>query len=651
MGVQERAAQLGIETSYIDVNGQRRDISEHALHSLLACIPEPSPHVLLPNPLISRGNASFRAQLADETHLPAHWKTETIHGGTIAEGTATAHELALPDVAPGIYLLRVTDTSGQSDVRPFIAAPERAFAGDFDREWLLAVQLYGLQSSRNWGIGDFTDLETLMVWAAQAGAAGIGLNPLHALFDDRASDCSPYSPNSRLFLNPLYIDVTRVAEFPAAFVSEHAADIGKARDAGFVDYPLVAKLKLAALRAAFESFSARTTLKRTTAFEEFRRERGPLLWRFACFEILRRKFTGPWWEWPEKWSSPDDAALNELRNGADAPDVRFIEFVQWCADEQLKSCRKSAADLKMKVGLYLDIAVGVKADGFDAWNEQTAISRRLSVGAPPDPLNTAGQDWGLAGFNATGLQAQSFAPFSDMLAASMRYAGAVRLDHVLGLNRLYLVPSGHGAGEGAYVQMPFASLLAVVAIESARHRCIAIGEDLGTVPEGFREQLSDWGLWSYRVMMFERAHDGSFFSIDYYPQNALVTFNTHDLATFAGWRSAHDIGVKLGMGFDPGEAHDSRAHAVHQLGEALYHAQAGDTDFFGVLNFLSRTRTRLLAVAIEDLLGLVDQPNIPGTIDEHPNWRRRLPQPLETWSQHIDMARLRAALSERHSAV
>jgi 4-alpha-glucanotransferase len=264
-------------------------------------------------------------------------------------------------------------------------------------------------------------------------------------------------------------------------------------------------------------------------------------------------------------------------------------------------------------------------------------------------LNTAGQDWGLAGFNATGLQAQSFVPFSDMLAASMRHAGAVRLDHVLGLNRLYLVPSGYGAGEGTYVQMPFASLLAVVALESARHQCIAIGEDLGTVPHGFREQLSDWGLWSYRVMMFERANDGSFYSIDNYPQNALVTFNTHDLSTFTGWRSAHDIGVKQAIGIDPGETHESRAHAVYQLEQALHHAQAGAADVFGVLNFLSRTRSRLLAIGIEDLLGVVDQPNVPGTIDQHPNWRRRLPQPLETWAEQIDTARLRTSLPDRMS--
>ncbi len=205
--------------------------------------------------------------------------------------------------------------------------------------------------------------------------------------------------------------------------------------------------------------------------------------------------------------------------------------------EQLRSCRDLAARLGMKVGLYLDVAVGVQSDGFDAWNEQAAISRHLAVGAPPDPLNTAGQNWGLAGFNAAGLEIQSFEPYREMLRASMRHAGAIRLDHVLGLKRLYLVPHGFAADNGVYVQMPFEALLAATAQESVAHRCVVIGEDLGTVPEGFREQMADWGIWSYQVMMFERDDQGSFRGIDHYAPNALVTFNTHDLSTYAGWRS------------------------------------------------------------------------------------------------------------------
>src|SRR5258708_33341341 len=212
----------------------------------------------------------------------------------------------------------------------------------------------------------------------------------------------------------------------------------------------------------------------------------------------------------------------------------------------------------MKVGLYLDVAVGVQADGFDAWNEQVAISRHLAVGAPPDALNTSGQNWGLAGFNAAGLEIKSFEPYRDMLRALMHYGGAIRFDHVLGLKRLYLVPKGFAADNGVYVQMPFEPLLAATALESVAHRCVVIGEDLGTVPEGFREQIADWGIWSYQVMMFERDDQGKFRGIEYYSPNALGTFNTHDLSTYAGWRSFSHPALKRSLGIGPGEMDDAR---------------------------------------------------------------------------------------------
>jgi 4-alpha-glucanotransferase len=304
----------------------------------------------------------------------------------------------------------------------------------------------------------------------------------------------------------------------------------------------------------------------------------------------------------------------------------------------------------MKVGLYLDVAVGVQSGGFDAWNEQVAISRNLAVGAPPDALNTAGQNWGLAGFNAAGLEIQSFEPYREVLRASMRYAGAIRLDHVLGLKRLYLVPHGFAADNGVYVQMPFEPLLAATAQESVAHRCVVIGEDLGTVPEGFREQMAEWGIWSYQVMMFERDDHGSFRGIDHYSANALVTFNTHDLSSYAGWRSFSDLKLKRSIGIDPGESDEARWHALTMLSNALRHHGIDRHDLFAVVGFLSRTRSRLLAIALEDLLSLIDQPNIPGTVDEHPNWRRRLPQAIDQIASAIDIPALKRATAERMRA-
>jgi 4-alpha-glucanotransferase len=234
-----------------------------------------------------------------------------------------------------------------------------------------------------------------------------------------------------------------------------------------------------------------------------------------------------------------------------------------------------------------------------------------------------------------------------MLRASMRHAGAIRLDHVLGLKRLYLVPHGFPARQGAYVQMPLEALFAAVALESAAQHCVVIGEDLGTVPEGFREQMADWGIWSYLVVMFERDDDGRFRSIDRYQPNALVTFNTHDLCTYAGWRSFGDLKVKRAIGLDPGESDDARWHALHMLDDVLHQYDILQNDLYSVAKFLARTKSRLMAISLEDLLGVVDQPNIPGTVDEHPNWRQRLPVAVEDIAKTIDVAALKQATHER----
>ena len=618
-----------------------------ALEIILNALPLRAPHRFLDRPVVLRPGRPARTEFRDGVTLPVRWK---IVAGlkVIARGEAGDRVIAWPvDLPVGSYRLHLTDASLLSEEVPFIVAPPKAFGGDFDRSWLLAVQLYGVRSSRNWGMGDFTDLEGLIELAAGLGASGVGLNPLHALFDDRPADCSPYSPNSRLFLNPLYIDVEKLAEFSPGAVADSSDAVARLRQSDIVDYVAVAELKWQALRHAFVAFKATPKAERQSAFVKFRAERGALLSRFACFEVLRHKFKAPWWEWPEEWQHPDDTQCAKLRAGPDAAEIDFVEFVQWAADQQLQSCRDRTAKLGMKVGLYLDVAVGVQSDGFDAWNEQVAISRHLAVGAPPDPLNTAGQNWGLAGFNAAGLEVRSFAPFRDMLAASMRHAGAIRLDHVLGLKRLYLVPHGFAARNGVYVQMPFEALLAVTAQESVAHRCVVIGEDLGTVPEGFREQMADWGIWSYLVMMFERDDRGSFQGVDHYAANALVTFNTHDLSTYAGWRCFSDLALKRSLGIDPGESDDARWHALAMLTDVLRHHAIDGHDLYAVVKFLAQTRSRLLAISLEDLLGVIDQPNIPGTVDEHPNWRRRLPVAIDEMAAAIDLAALKGATGER----
>ena len=616
---------------------------EAALRIILDALPAELPHRLLGQPVVIRFGQSARTRLGKAATFPARWK---IVAGlqVIAEGETQNGVIDWPaDLPIGSWRLHLTDAGSVFEELPLIVTPPRAFAGDFDRCWLLAVQLYGVRSARNWGIGDFTDLENLLELAAGLGADGIGLNPLHALFDDRPADCSPYSPNSRLFLNPLYIDVAKLAG-----VSLPRSDtVARLRRSDVVDYAAVAKLKWKALRSAFAAFTRGTSAENRQDFESYRAERGPLLTQFACFEMLRHKFNTAWWDWPDQWRQPNEAECAQMRAGSDGAEIEFIEFVQWTADRQLRACRDRAGRLGMKVGLYLDVAVGVQSGGFDAWNEQAAISRHLSVGAPPDALNTAGQNWGLAGFNAAGLKMQSFEPFREMLRASMRYAGAIRLDHVLGLKRLYLVPHGYAANNGVYVSMPFEALLAATAQESMSHRCVVIGEDLGTVPEGFREQMADWGIWSYQVMMFERDEAGAFRAVDHYSANALVTFNTHDLSTYAGWREFSDLKLKRSIGIDPGETDDARWHALTKLSDILRAHTIEGHDLYAVAGFLARTRSRLLTISLEDLLGLIDQPNIPGTVDEHPNWRRRLPQAIDEIAAAIDVAALKTAMHGR----
>ena len=650
MDLYTKAKNLGIQTEFLDGQGHRHVTDAEALKIILDALPVRKPYRFLKQTVVIRSGRPARTELSHAATFPLRWK---IVAGlkVIAVGETHDRVIGWPaDLPVGSYRLHLTDASSFTEEAPLIVASPRAFDGDFDRCWLLAVQLYGVRSTRNWGIGDFTDLAGLIELAGHLGADGVGLNPLHALFDDRPADCSPYSPNSRLFLNALYIDVEKLPEFQRGIFATSSKDIARLRASDTVDYIGVAELKWRALRLAFETFKAGANNARRQDFEKFRAERAPLLSRFACFEVLRHKFNKPWWEWPEEWRKPDDVKFARLRAGTDAAEIEFVEFVQWTADRQLQSCRDLAARRGMKVRLYLDVAVGVQADGFDAWNEQVAISRHLAVGAPPDSLNTSGQNWGLAGFNAAGLEIKSFEPYRDMLRASMRYAGAIRLDHVLGLKRLYLVPHGFAADNGAYVQMPFEALLAATALESVAHRCVVIGEDLGTVPEGFREQIADWGIWSYQVMMFERDDQGKFRDIDHYAPNALVTFNTHDLSTYAGWRSFSDLALKRSLGIDPGESDDARWHALALLTDVLRHHGIDRHDLNAVVGFLARTRSRLLAISLEDLLGVIDQPNIPGTVNEHPNWRQRLPLAIDEIASAIDVPALKTATAERTRA-
>ena len=582
----EQAARLGILTEYHDALGRRRVADPEAFARIVEALEAPSP---------PQGGAGLK-----------------------------------PAPAPPL---------GEAGLKP--APTQRCWQGAAPRrDWALAVQLYGVRSRRNWGHGDFTDLGGLIALAADLGAGGIGLNPLHALFD---AEPSPYAPNTRQFLNPRYIDVEAVPEFPGLRASGLEGEVAALRERDLVDYGGVVAAKEKALRLAYEAFRRSGRGERAREFESFRARRGAPLAQFACFETLRHRFGRPWSRWPAEWRAPSESSLARLRT-SEQEQVGYFEFVQWIAHQQLERCRALAAERRLPIGLYLDIAVGARADGYDAWSERDVILSTVDLGAPPDMLNTAGQKWGIAGINPMGLEAGGFGLYRRVLQAAMRYAGAVRLDHVMGLERQFLVPNGMPADRGLYVRSPFAALLAVTAQESVAGRSIVIGEDLGTVPENFRETVAAWGIWSYLVMIFERGEHGAFKPAEDYRENALATFSTHDLPTFAGWRSSADLAVKRALGIDPGETDSERAAAIAAFDRALAVRRLSGSDFLSVARFLAATPSRLVVISMEDALGVVDQVNVPGTVDEHPNWRRRLPVALEDLRADTRLAALADAM-------
>jgi 4-alpha-glucanotransferase len=508
---------------------------------------------------------------------------------------------------------------------------DRAFQGDGRRLWGPAIQLYALRSRTNWGHGDFADLRGLIAVAANFGASAIGLNPLHALFPDRPEQVSPYAPNSRLFLNVLYIDVMSIPEFPGLEASGLGPAVAAARAGELIDYPSVTRTKLAGLRAAYDRFRSAASPVRRADFEDYRQEQGEALLRFSCFEVLRRRHAPKSWrEWPEPWRRPDTTTLIQFRE-ENRDECEFQEFMQWVAARQLHSCQDDARLRGMSIGLYTDLAVGIDPNGADAWSRQDVVLADFSIGAPPDEFNPAGQNWGLAPFHPHGMAANDYEPLRRLMRAAMSYSGAVRMDHVLGLNRMFLIPHGRGAADGAYVRYPLDALLSVVAEESNRAHCIVIGEDLGTVPDGFREKLSRWGLWTYRVMMFERDHDGRFRPPEAYPAEALATFNTHDLPTFRGWLTGADLRTKRAIGVDPGETEEARARARETLRWILAERaqEHAHDDFAAAATVLAQTPCRLVMVGLDDILDVIQQINIPGTVDQHPNWRRKLPVDIE----------------------
>jgi 4-alpha-glucanotransferase len=623
-----------IASNYIDAHGRPQTIDPSTIEALTKSLaPGGLEDDRRQRVMALRGEGPHQVTLTDVAG-PLRWELRH-NGRSIVSGEVTAATIALPPgLSIGSYHLAVDAAGGFGRDVLILIAPPAAYQPplfrDGGRAWLLMAQLYAVRSRRNWGHGDFSDLARLLDIAAAAGAAGVGLNPLHALAPGQASG---YSPSSRMFLNPLYIDVEAVAEFPGAAACGLTQEIARLRSLELVDYPAVHATKHKALRAAYAVFRSHAAADRRDDFAAFREKMGEPLERFALFESLRERYGSPWQSWPSEWQRSSHA-LARHRAG-DFGDTEFPAYVQWVADQQLRACSRQAQSLRLPVGLYLDVAVGVDVGGADVWSAPEVLSQNLSIGAPPDIYNPGGQDWGLASLHPQALIDSDFSLFRQTLRSVMQYAGAIRLDHALGLNRLFLIPAGLAAANGGYIRFPFEAMLAVTAQESASSRCLVIGEDLGTIPEGVCETLNRWGIWSYRVGLFEREHPDAYRRPEHLPEKAIVTFNTHDLPTFAGWKSSHDLQVKAALGVDAGESEAERQSALNAMRTTL--AQQGlspELDFLDVLRYLARARSQLLAVAVDDIVGSYHQPNIPGTTIEYPNWRRRLALDIDEIARH-----------------
>jgi 4-alpha-glucanotransferase len=520
------------------------------------------------------------------------------------------------------------------------------------RAWGLVIQVYALRSGRNWGIGDFEDLAELAEIAAQRGADFIGVSPLHALFLADPSRISPYSPSSRIFLNALYIAPDRVPGFDALPErDELLAALPGLRARPLIDYPAVQCVKLRALEALFDRFCETERLNED--FARFRREQGRALEAHALCEALAESFvangnSASWGTWPEAYRNPRSRVVREFARGAKSR-VEFHIWLQWIADRQLAAAQARARAAGMRIGLYLDLAVGISPDGSSAWLGGPATARHARIGCPPDPFSAQGQDWGLVPFSPVGLAEERFEPFRAVLRASMRHAGALRIDHAMGLKRLYWIPEGSTAKDGAYVLYPFRELLEGVAKESWIFRTIIIGEDLGTVPPGFSDTIVRAGLLSYQVLYFT-ARNGAMLPPQAYRREALVCASTHDLPTLKGWWIGNDIDWRLKAHRATEEEADLQrkdrqrdrklllkaladAKLLPEEDFATSHAMSDDM-LIAIHRFLAQTPCRLFAVQLDDALGVTEQANLPGTVDEHPNWRRKIAVRIEELAKH-----------------
>lgn len=576
------------------------------------------------------------------------------HGITTSYEGPDGNTLRVPDETKRLILSRIgvdPDAPPSGPPAPSeLAAPEgvSCYCPDwlFDAPgWGIFCQLYELRSSRDWGIGDLRDLRDLTGIVAAAGADFLGINPMHALFPGDPGRRSPFSPSNRRFLNPIYIAVDDVPGAPPTYDPALAA----ARAADAVDYVAVMQSKLAALHDVFSRQPYATGAYGRAAHDTFRDAGGEALRRHALFDALSLAMVAEghgagWTDWPDEMRDANSRAVAAFAE-KNRHDVDFHLWLQWIASVQLDAARDAAREAGMRIGLYLDLAVGEAPDGSATWGAPDLTLSDLTIGAPPDVFATHGQNWALSAPSPRALADRDFAPFRQMIEAQLSHAGALRIDHAMALWQLFLIPRDMSPSAGAHLRYPFKDLVSVLAEQSHRHGAVIIGEDLGFVPEGFRDAMSEARILAYRILYFEQDEHGFKPAADY-PRIALACLSTHDLPTLSRWWQAEDVTLRRQHGLvDPVTSDEHIRHRsrecvslirVLEAAGALLPGQASaaeadmpDEVLVAAHRFMARTPCLLAGVRLADLVGPADPTNLPGTVEDYPNWKLRSPVPIE----------------------
>ncbi|MEU6291348.1 4-alpha-glucanotransferase [Streptomyces sp. NPDC046988] len=684
----ELARAHGVDTSYTTWDGRRVRVPATTLTDVLAALDvnAATPELvrsalerarrerelrLLPPCVVTRPGRPATLDAAGSAQV---W-IELEDGGRCevpAAGTAPGRRTLPATLPPGYHTVHLR-TGGRAATAPLISAPDRT--GPLpERAWGFTTQLYSVLSRRSWGMGDLADLAELAGWSGRSLGAGFVLvNPLHTMLPAATAGHSPYWPSSRRYPDPVHLRVAAVPEFTRLQGADRlrAHELVQAGEelrervltgSALIDRDAVWDAKRQVLALVHR---VRRGPRRQAAYERFTREEGRRLTDFATYRALADEHGADWRQWPAPLRDPGGAAVERARRELTA-EVEFHRWLAWVTDEQLRAAQSVARNAGMSVGIVHDLAVGAHPGGADTWMYRDFFAADVTVGAPPDAFTAQGQDWQQPPWRPDRLAEAGYAPLAEMLRGVMRHAGAVRMDHVLGLFRLWWVPKGRPLGEGAYVRYDHEAMLAVLALEAQRAGVHVIGEDLGTVEDGVREQLVDRGVLGTSVLWLEKDGQGGPLAAEQWRTACLATLTTHDLPSTAARLSGDDLALRHRLGMLTGPLDQERRAAADEVerwrGE-LRRAGLSRTgpqgaeppaplDAEALHAYLARTPARLLGVWLPDTVGDLRAQNLPGTLDEHPNWQHVIadgdgrPVSLEQIATASGVRRLTGALRE-----